>query len=65
MKNVTKKVLLLVLVILAMVSGEIFATSEFKEINKSAEFEKWENLKDEERTKADTYNYSGVILGKR
>lgn len=49
MKNITKRILLLILAILIVLSCRVFATSEFKEIKKSPEFEKWENLKDEER----------------
>lgn len=52
MKNIRKKVLLLFLVASIIFSTKIFATEEFKAIEKSAEFEKWENLSDEERKNA-------------
>lgn len=52
MKNIRKKVLLFFLVASIIFSTKIFATEEFKAIEKSAEFEKWENLSDEERKNA-------------
>ena len=49
MKSIVKRTLLLVIMVIILLSGEIFAEEGFKAIEKSAEFEKWEKLSDEER----------------
>ena len=49
MKSITRKVLVLILILIILLTGTSFATGEFKEIEKSAEFEKWEKLDEGER----------------
>lgn len=52
MKKLTRKILLLVIAIVMLLSARVFAAEEFKAIEKSEEFEKWENLSEEERKNA-------------
>jgi len=57
----TKGKILLFLVIIIIFSGKVFAT-EFKAIEKSAEFKKWENLKEEERANTIQPTYYAITF---
>lgn len=62
MKYIRKKFLLFIIATIILFSGNVLADEESKDLGKSAEFEKWENLSDEERKTAIQPSYNDLTI---
>lgn len=60
MKHIREKILLFVLSIIMIFTGNTYATEELKGAEKSVEFEKWEKLSDEDRANSIEPQYQTI-----